>query len=59
VLKRQEREDNHSTSSSIETDNRGNVNYFSIYLWCGGTLPKRKENHTPTRTHRQLYAARR
>ena len=42
VLKRQEREDNHSTPSSIEGDLRGD--YFSVCLWCGVTLPKRQEN---------------
>jgi hypothetical protein len=59
VLKRQEREDNHSTPSGIEADLRGDVNYFSICLWCGFTLPKRKENKTRTRTHRKLYKTRR
>jgi hypothetical protein len=59
MLKRQEREDNHSTPSSIETDLRGYVNYFSICLWFGVTLPKGKKNNTRTRMHRQLYTTRR
>jgi hypothetical protein len=59
VLKWQEREDSHSTPSGIEADLRGDVNYFSICLWCGVTLPKHKENKTRTRKHRQLYTTRR
>lgn len=50
LLKRQEREDSHSTPSSIEADLRGDVNYFCICVWCGVTFPKRKENKTRTRS---------